>query len=242
MSYQSFPWRSSNGDRIFKAADLTEFFRGRFSDGVSKGLQVIPYEGMTVALTDGWASILGTQYRSYSDNGVPTTFSLGVASGSYDKYVSVFLRRTEADRTVEPVVREGTAASNPVRPAIQRDCNVYEIRLADILIPRGATAIDGSMIHITIAESECGISINQPVGVEADKFAAEMNAWLELYKQAKSSEFETWFEAVQDALTENPAGNLYTEMSRVPNIVIAETAPDGSPIFPQGEGTYIVIG
>lgn len=242
MSYKSWPWKSNDHDRTLTSDDIAGFFEGRQSNGVAKGLVVTPYKDMTIKLTDGHAAINGRQFVSASDsNGIPTTLDCGIANGTYSKYVSVFLRSTISARTIEPVVKEGTPSANPTVPAIQRDADVYELRLADILIPKGTTAITQDMIHNTIAGSECGMSVNQPQSVDTEQFAAELDAWLELYKSAKTSEFETWFESVQDVLTTNAAGNLYTMLTRVPNFVVAESDASGNPVFPTGSGEFWVI-
>ena len=242
MSYKSWPWKSNDHDRILLSDEIAEFFKGRQSNGVAFGLVVMPYNDMTIMLTDGHASINGRQFYSISDSsGTPTTLECGIANGTYSKYVSVFLRSTISARTIEPIVKEGTPSANPTVPAIQRDADVYELRLADILIPKGVTAITQDMIHNTIAGTECGVSVNQPTAVDTAAFSLELDTWLQLYKVAKNEEFETWFNAVKDVLDDNTAGNLYNAINQQPRIVIAESDQEGNPIFPSDEGTYIVI-
>jgi len=234
MSYSSFPWKSNSGDRKFTSDDLTKFLEGRQSDGVASGLIVKPYNSMTVMLTDGFASIQGKQFLSETDSaGIPTTIDCGTASGSHSKYVSISLRKTISLRTIVPVLKDGTAAATPLAPAVERTADIYELRLADILIPKGATEITADMIHITVAESECGISINQPQSVDTESFAAEMDAWLELYKSAKQTEFNTWFNALQDVLNENTAANLYSAISAKKDIVICSS--DNQPAYSEGQ-------
>lgn len=236
MSINSWPWRSIEHDRTLTSNDLALFFSGRQTDGVSKGLVVKAYSGMTVQLEDGFASIKGRNFASVTDDDGPTTIDCGVASGSYPKYVSVFLRMTITERTVAPIVKDGTPAADPVRPAIQRDANVYELRLADILVPKGVTAITQDMIHNTIAESECGMSVNQPYGPDTEQFALELDTWLRLYKSAKDQEFVTWFEGVKDVLDANTAGNLYNMFAALPRIIIQE----GDEIPPVEEGAILI--
>lgn len=242
MSFKSWPWKSNDHDRTLTSDDIAEFFEGRQSNGVAKGLVVMPYNNMTVKLTDGHAAINGRQFFSISDSsGTPTTLDCGIANGTYSKYVSIFLRSTISSRTIEPIVKEGSAAASPTPPAVQRDADVYELRLADILIPKGTTAITQDMIHSTIAGTECGISVNQPIAVDTTAFSLELDTWLQLYKAAKNDEFETWFNAVKDVLDDNTAGNLYNAINQQPRIVIAESDQAGNPIFPTDAGTYIVI-
>lgn len=241
MSYKSYPWRSDKHDRVLTSDELARFFRGRFSDGVSSGLIVKTAGGMSVQLTDGFAAIEGRQFASYTDLDGTTKIDCGISNGTYSMYVSIFLRLTKSLRDISPICKRGVPSANPTVPARQSDEDVKELRLADILIPKGATEITQDMIRNTIAGPECGISINQPQSVDSAAFSAELDAWLDLYKTAKDTEFTQWFEAVKTLLNDNAAGNLYNAINQQPKIVIAELDQDGNPIFPTGDGTYIVI-
>lgn len=237
MSFNSWPWPSNDGDRVLTAADISKFIKGRESNGVASGLVVMPYSGMTVKLTDGHASVNGKQFMSETDSdGIPTTLDCGIASGSYPKYVSVFLQLNTPERTVTPIIKSGAPSNSPVKPAVQRDSNIYELRLADILIPTGATAINQAMITNTIAGPECGVSVNQPLTVDTEQFALQMNAWLPIFQSAKELEFTQWFDQVKNVLDENTAGNLYNMITAIPRIIIQE----GDEVPPVVEGAILI--
>lgn len=169
MAFYSYPFESQNTgtaeqpvyDRAITAENERQFNKLRYTNGVfiesslDDDLQVIPGSGMAVKVSKGGCHIEGA--LAYNDNVV--TLSLEAANATLkriDRIVARFNTSTSV-RSIMVYVKTGTNATNPVAPALQRESNFWEIGLADITIPAGATSISASNILDTrMDDSLCG--------------------------------------------------------------------------------------
>lgn len=169
MAFYSYPFESQNTgtasqpvyDRAITAENERQFNKLRYTNGVfiesalDDDLQVIPGNGMSVKVSKGGCHIEGA--LAYNDNAV--TLSLEAANATLrriDRVVARFNTSTNV-RSIMVYVKTGTNATNPVAPALQRESNFWEIGLADITIPAGATSISASNILDTrMDDSLCG--------------------------------------------------------------------------------------
>lgn len=169
MAFYSYPFESQNTgtaeqpvyDRAITAENERQFNKLRYTNGVfiesslDDDLQVIPGNGMAVKVSKGGCHIEGA--LAYNDNAI--TLSLEAANATLrriDRIVARFNTSTNV-RSIMVYVKTGTNATNPVAPALQRESNFWEIGLADITIPAGATSISASNILDTrMDDNLCG--------------------------------------------------------------------------------------
>lgn len=169
MAFYSYPFESQNTgtpeqpvyDRAITAENERQFNKLRYTNGVfiesalDDDLQVIPGNGMAVKVSKGGCHIEGA--LAYNDDAV--TLSLEAANATLrriDRVVARFNISTNV-RSIMVYVKTGTNATNPVAPSLQRESNFWEIGLADITIPAGATSISASNILDTrMDDSLCG--------------------------------------------------------------------------------------
>lgn len=169
MAFYSYPFESQNTgtpdhpvyDRAITAENERQFNKLRYTNGVfiesalDDDLQVIPGNGMAVKVSKGGCHIEGA--LAYNDNAV--TLSLEAANATLrriDRVVARFNTSTNV-RSIMVYVKTGTNSTNPVAPSLQRESNFWEIGLADITIPAGATSISASNILDTrMDDSLCG--------------------------------------------------------------------------------------
>lgn len=169
MAFYSYPFESQNTgtaeqpvyDRAITAENERQFNKLRYTNGVfiesslDDDLQVIPGNGMAVKVSKGGCHIEGA--LAYNDNAI--TLSLEAANATLrriDRIVARFNTSTNV-RSIMVYVKTGTNATNPVAPALQRESNFWELGLADITIPAGATSISASNILDTrMDDSLCG--------------------------------------------------------------------------------------
>lgn len=169
MAFYSYPFESQNTgtaeqpvyDRAITAENERQFNKLRYTNGVfiesslDDDLQVIPGNGMSVKVSKGGCHIEGA--LAYNDNAV--TLSLEAANATLrriDRIVARFNTSTNV-RSIMVYVKTGTNATNPAAPALQRESNFWELGLADITIPAGATSISASNILDTrMDDSLCG--------------------------------------------------------------------------------------
>lgn len=138
-----------DGDRLYNADSFNEFFNGILSDtGVYKksggGLAVIPASsGLSVKVQTGKARIKQHFVNVKSDE----TLELAASDIALNRYDAVVLRLDYSARTITLQVITGTNATTPTKPAIKRNENTYDICIAYIYVPAGATSVAANNIE-----------------------------------------------------------------------------------------------
>ena len=167
MAVTYFPFNSIvvNGvpDRPANAENLAAYLAGFFSNGVllqeDTALQVVASSGMNVQINAGSGNINGKTILNDSAE----IITLEKASASLDRIDRVVFRLDTTNRLMEFDVLKGTPASNPVAPELTQGADVYELCLAEIRVPAGATSIVASHITDTrVDETLCGIAAIPP--------------------------------------------------------------------------------
>ena len=217
-SYGLF-FNSENGDRVYDADSFSEWLKPFFKNGVFLGgLEVSTGAGMTINVAEGTAYING-KLRVFDTK---TVLSIPTAGTTYPRIDNVVV---ECDGTAREITlkviqceyRGMTAtASAPIRTN-----NVYQLVIARVAVPAGATDIAPSMLTDCRADSElCGYVAN-----------AIDNPDFESWYALNQSQFEEWFENVKGQLSEDAAGHLQTEIntlsgniSSVTKVITLETA------------------
>jgi len=151
-------FNSSDGDRIYDAADFASYFGSLVSNGVfymtATNLQVSPAIGLAVNVAAGGAWINGYRYENTGDLNIPLT----TANGSNPRIDRIVVRLNQISRSIQIAVVDGTPAAMPVAPALTRTSDIYELGIADILVPTAATSIVANNITDTRLNTElCGL-------------------------------------------------------------------------------------
>ena len=166
---QSFPFDShvtykSDGTPVYDRAINSETYRGLlnnlFTTGIlsskADNMQVTANNDMTVNVLAGFAMVQGVMNL----NKDTATLELEAADTNYSRIDTVVLRLNTNDdfRNCDFYVVKGTPSAEPTRPALTREIAIYELGLADITIPAGATSITEANITDTRYEDErCGV-------------------------------------------------------------------------------------
>lgn len=150
-------FNSSSGDRVYDATDFAAYFGSLVSNGIfyedMTNLQVTPVSGMTVDIAPGSAWINGYRY----ENTEALNKTLTTANGSFPRIDRIIIRWSLLDRNIVATVLTGTAAAIPSAPALTRNADVYEMCLAEILVPQAATSIDiGNITDTRLNSTLCG--------------------------------------------------------------------------------------
>ena len=208
---------------IFDRAEEASFFAKYFSEFISNGvfpnpstnMQVLADTGMNIKVSAGVCYING--YMGWVENTETFTIEESDTQSRIDRIVA---RLDFDNREIQCYVKKGTAAGNPVAPALQRDYDIYEVGLADVRV--NANAIEIKQENITdlrLNTDLCGIVANQLQHVDTITLFNQYQDWLaNATEQGKEDlqtsleEFETqfnsWFATVQDTLDGDTAGNL----------------------------------
>lgn len=208
---------------IFDRAEEASFFAKYFSQFISNGvfanpstnMQVLATTGMQIKVSAGVCYING--YMGWVENQETKTIEQSDTQPRIDRIVA---RLDFDNRNIECYVKKGTAAGNPVAPALQRDYDMYEIGLADILV--GGNVVEIKQENITdlrLNTDLCGIVANQLQHVDTTTLFNQYQDWLaNVTEQGEAdlqtnleqfeTEFNTWFATIQDTLEGDTAGKL----------------------------------
>lgn len=208
---------------IFDRAEEASFFAKYFSQFISNGvfpnpstnMQVLADTGMQVKVSIGTCFING--YMGWVENAETFTIEESDTQARIDRLVA---RLDFDNRKIQCYVKKGTAAGNPVAPVLQRDYDMYEIGLADIRV--NANAIEIKQKNITdlrLNTDLCGIVAVPLQHVDTTTLFNQYQDWLknateqgeedlQLTQEQLETEFNAWFETVQDTLSGDTAGNL----------------------------------
>ena len=107
------------------------------------------------------------------------TIDLGIADGVYPRIDVIAIQYNANNNATDVVIKKGTPATNPVQPAIVRSGAVYELYLASVYRPAGATAITASNItDLRMDETVCGLMADSVTKVDMTAIEAQIRAFI----------------------------------------------------------------
>ena len=215
MAFYSYPFESKNTgtptdpiyDRAITAEDERHFNKLRYKNGIfiestsNSDFQVVPGNGMSVVVKPGGCHIEGA--LGYNDNDI--TLTLEPSNSSLPRIDRVVLRfNTSVDvRSIMAYVKTGTMSQNPQPPELTQQDNLYELGLADITIPKGATYISATNIRDTrMIDNLC------PQVVPAIPYVTQLGELYDSYQQL-----------IESALDETTAGKLAARLSVIEDAI-----------------------
>lgn len=128
-------------DREYDATSWANYFKGLIGNGVSitpsTNLQVVAGTGLNVILSPGIAYINGYYYN----NTEPLTVPINIANATYPRITSIVIELSLNNREIICKTVDGSAQSSPTAPQITQTESTYQLQLATVYVPAGATAI-----------------------------------------------------------------------------------------------------
>lgn len=138
-----------DNDRLYNADSFNEFFNGILSDtGVYKksgnALKVTPgASGLSVKVQTGKARVKQHFVNVKSDE----TIALATSDIALNRYDAIVFRLDYSARTITLEVITGTSATTPKKPDIRRNENTFDLCLAYVYVPAGASSVTQSNIE-----------------------------------------------------------------------------------------------
>ena len=100
---------------------------------------------------------------------------LGIADSIYPRIDVIAIQFNVNNNKTDVIVKQGTPASNPIRPAIVRTGAIYELYLASIYRPAGATAVTASNItDLRMDGTVCGLMADSVTSVDTDAINSQI--------------------------------------------------------------------
>lgn len=110
---------------------------------------------------------------------------LGIADSTYPRIDVIAIQFNANNNATDVIVKKGTPATNPVRPTIVRNGAVYELYIASVYRPTGATAITASNItDLRMDTTVCGLMADSVTKVDMDAIRAQLMGLVEELEEA----------------------------------------------------------
>ena len=206
MAENSGFFASVGGDRKYNADFLARWIASIISNGVYNGeLAVAAGDHMQVIVPAGRAWINGYHYR----NDGPLTLPVDNADGVLNRKDIVVLHWDVNARAINAKILKGTPASSPIAPQIIRTAEQYDLKIAEISIPAGTTAISQSLITDTrLDNAVCGIVTGVVQQVDTTTLYNQIQSDLAQFRNTNEADFTAWVQSIKGILGEDEAGNL----------------------------------
>lgn len=207
-------------DRTYNAEDFARYFASFIGSGIfpspTSNLQVRANDGMSVVVSKGKAWINGYFYENTED----LNLNLATAHGVLKRIDRIVVRLDLSARLIQCAVKKGSESSSPTPPNLQRDSDIFELALADILVENGATKLTQSNItDQRFNNSLCGIVSGVVDQIDTTNLFAQFQ-----------SAFTIWFDAIKGQLSEDAAGNLQNQLNQVTSLLSESAIPNTIPI------------
>lgn len=224
LAYPALFYNAVNGDRIYDADSFERLLKKFFTSGVFAGdMAVTAGAGMTVSVAPGYANTDG-KVIFFDD---PTVLDIAVAHSTLRRIDNIVVERNDTDRDITLKVVTGTPAASPIGPEPVRENGVYQLILARVTVPAGATSITNAMITDTRVPQDG----EDPVlcGIVADSMG--IVDYSGLYNTFRG-QFEEWFADLQDELSGDVAANLQRQINELEGSVSGlETSVSNLPVL-----------
>lgn len=207
-----------NYDRTYLAEQFAKYFASFIGNGIFGGklseLMVVqhPDAGMKVSVLPGMSWINGFWYENSSD----LTVDIEVSDGIQSRVDNVVVRWGNVERKIWVEVVKGTLAPDAIAPALERNSDYYDLKIAEIHVEAGLTSISQANIIDTRFDNEvCGLVTGLVDQIDATEYKNLLNSFVQDY----TVEFKAFLESLEsqgtDALNDliNQFDNLFARLN-----------------------------
>lgn len=201
-------------DHASNASEFALLLSSFLTNGIFGSTMCEVLEGGGLTATVGTGGMLIEGRFGYITTPQTVTFAAGEA---YNRIDTVVLRRdlsTAVNDLVVAVVK-GTAASTPAVPELTRDGTVWELGLANVLIPANSAAVSQANITDTrLDNNRCGLCAAILTDIDTSALYAQIQADLAYFKDVEEEGIREWLQSIQGILEGDVAANLAFEVSK----------------------------
>lgn len=208
-------FNSVDGDRVYNADQMSEYFDGIVSNGVYENvggaLQVkaIQNGGMSVTVEAGRAIV----NSKWIKNDAVLTVDITAAHATLNRYTAVIIKldNRPVARNITITTKDGTPASSPTKPSMTNTGTIVELCLAYIYVAAGATSIVQANITDTRGTSVCGWVTGVIQQVDTSTLFLQYQDAFQRYYAEMSAEFTEWFQTLTTNLSVNTFVKKFTK-------------------------------
>ena len=190
---------SLNGDRKYTSVQFSYLFNSLIKDGVfmhiGEHLNVKESTGMQVNVGSGFAWFNSTWTRNDTD--LPLDITISDLLQTRIDAIVLEVDETVSSRTNSIKVITGIPASDPQKPSLTNTAEIHQYPLAYVTVGVGVTSITQANIENCIGTDPCPFVTGVLDTIDATTLIAQ---W--------ETQFNEWFESLEDTLSGNVAGNL----------------------------------
>lgn len=217
-------------DRSYLAESFARYFASFIGNGVfgGKSSELMVRQkntaNMSVTVHAGQGWINGYWY----ENDDELSLAIDVADGILNRIDIIVLRWDTSERTIRSVVKKGTSASSPVAPIIQRDADIYELKLAEVYVGAGASKINQANITDTRLDSDvCGFVACVVDHIDTSDFNAQLNDWFETFKEYSREEVESLVSQLEAIVEAGSLGTIISDIQSLKDLTIESSEYPG---------------
>ena len=210
------------GDREYDMDFLAAYIGSFISDGVYSDEMAVTADGsaMSVTVKEGRAWMGPDNKRYFKRLPADQTLVIDNADGVLNRKDTVVLRWDINERTITPLVLKGAPASSPTAPAIVRTEEQYDLKLAEVSIPAGTTAITQALITDTRLDNDvCGIVHALVDHLDTATFYQQITADLAEFKASGEADFTAWLESMKDIPPADAAAYLQGQIDAINTVL-----------------------
>lgn len=227
-------FNSLDGDRTYDADQMSEYFDGLVSNGVYEsvggGLQVLAVsEGMAVNVSTGRALI----NCKWLNNSAVLTLDITQAHAILNRWTAVIVRLDIVNRLMTITTKDGTPATDPVRPSMQNDASMVEMCLAYVYVAADSGSISQADITDMRGTNLCGWVTGLVEQVDTSQLFLQyqaayenMLAQMESWKTQMQTAFDDWFATLTDELQVNTFIQKFSKKVTIATGITNEVALD----------------
>ncbi|MFK4948461.1 pyocin knob domain-containing protein [Lactococcus formosensis subsp. formosensis] len=223
MAIWTFPLKSINGSNMYSDKDFRRFYANIFSSGIipnvdlegNLSLQVLQTEtpSMNIRVGPGVDMINGGHIM----NTAIKEFPIPAPLTTQERIDCIVAQWNDSTNSGDIIYKKNTTQ-------IVRSQDIWEHKLAEIVVPANASSISQANITDTRANPDvCGYS-SPFEKIDVGDLVAQFKALTDEY----NLEFQAWFENLKNQLDDNQAANLQNQIDTINGVIVQKNIPDGA--------------
>ena len=230
MSEKYFPFDGQlvdgKSDRVYYANDFTNYFKPFFRNGIfasqGDGLMVLSLDdNMFISLMDGRSIIEGHGYQNDNKDGVKK-MRIANSDIAQDRIDIVVNRLNRVDRMITTIVIKGELSDAPVPPAIVRNDDYYDLKLAEVYVRSGVDKIQQADITDFRGDEEaCGWVTGLIDSINSTAFFKQYQIAYDAFVKETYAKAEDLFDLIRNLLDTDQAAyllGLINELKMYPKV------------------------